>query len=207
MNYVILHGDEPTRIWPSSAVLTSEDQEKRAPASTVLSDAFSDEERAEFNVFPFTPLSIPDGMRAVGSPYFVVTDNEVVERADLEEIPLVEVKDRLFRQIDGEAEQCRLKYITAGAGQAMTYQRKFEQAERFISDSAPVPQNYPLLAASVGIEGDDLYQVAQLVLNMSAMWEAVAGQIETARLGAKALVATSETITDAEAVVAGIAWP
>lgn len=120
-------------------------------------------------------------------------------------LDLAEVKAQLKAAIDEAAEAERQKYITAGAGQAMTYQRKVEEARRLADDGEPDPADYPLLSASVGIDGADLAAVAAVVLGMDAAWAQIGAGIETARLAAKAAIDAAETEVAARAVE--IVWP
>ncbi|HWJ72604.1 MAG TPA: hypothetical protein VNX29_05485 [Kaistia sp.] len=116
------------------------------------------------------------------------------------------LKTSLRTAIDAEAERQRLRYITAGAGQAMTYARKTEEAKAASADATPTAEAYPLLAASVGIDGADIAAVAAVVLAMDAQWSVIGAAIEAARLSAKKAVteAADEATARSAAVVT---WP
>lgn len=116
------------------------------------------------------------------------------------------IKATLSAQVDMEAEASRLKYITGGAGQALTYQNKAEEAAAILSGGDPDPADYPLLAAEVGITAPTLTEVAQIVNLAQQQWKMVGAQIEALRLGAKVAIAAAETIEEAEAA-ANINWP
>lgn len=120
-------------------------------------------------------------------------------------VDLASLKTALKTAVDAAAERERLKYITGGAGQAMTYARKVEQAKAVLAATDPQPADYPMLAASIGIDGDDLVAVASIIVALDAAWELVGGAIEAARLAAKRAVDLAE---DAEAArtVAPV-WP
>jgi hypothetical protein len=75
-----------------------------------------------------------------------------------------EIKTFLKAQIDWAAEAERLKYITPGTGQAMTHQRKVQEAHAATAEQDPDPADYPLLSASIGIDGPDLASVAAVIL-------------------------------------------
>lgn len=128
-----------------------------------------------------------------------------VTRAPAPPVPLAEIKRQIKAHIDRQAEVERARYITLGGGQAMTYQAKSAEAVRFAGDHAPQADDYPLLAAEVGVTGETLQQVAQVVINMHAQWQVVGGLIERARLSAKAAVDAAPDETVARAVVP--AWP
>jgi hypothetical protein len=95
------------------------------------------------------------------------------------------LRAQALAEIDVQAEAARLRHITPGAGQALTYERKRAEAEALVRDPAPAPRDYPFLGAEVGITGDTLAGVAALVHQRSAEWTRHAGAIEAARLGAK----------------------
>lgn len=119
--------------------------------------------------------------------------------------PLAALKADLKAAIDVEAERQRLRYITPGAGQAMTYARKVEQARAAQADAEPEPEDYPLLAASIGIDGGDILAVAATVLAMDAAWEQIGAAIEAARLNGKRAIDLAETVEAARSVE--VIWP
>lgn len=120
-------------------------------------------------------------------------------------VTLVSLKQSLKAAIDAAAETERLRYMTGGAGQAMTYARKVEQAKAAIDDADPQPGDYPLLDASVGIDGTDVVSVAAGIVAMDAAWEQVGAAIETVRLSSKRAVDLAE---DADAALAiEVIWP
>lgn len=120
-------------------------------------------------------------------------------------VSLAALKAGLKAAIDAVAENERLKYITPGAGQAMTYARKVEEAKAAQAADEPVPVDYPMLAASIGIDGADLAAVAATVLAMDAAWARIGAAIEVARLTAKMAIDLAETAEAARAVVPN--WP
>lgn len=119
--------------------------------------------------------------------------------------PLNELKATRKREIDAEAERQRLRWITPGAGQAMTYARKVEQAKVVLAAQDPQPADYPMLAASIGIDGANLVAVANLVITMDQGWEQLGAAIEATRLSAKRAVEMAETVEDVAGVE--ITWP
>ena len=95
-------------------------------------------------------------------------------------------------QIDSEAEAERNKYLTPGAGQAMTYQAKVEEAKRYAVEGDA--GDYPFLSEEVGITASTLQGVADVIMTMHNIWLDIGRNIERARLSAKAAVDTAETI-------------
>lgn len=124
-------------------------------------------------------------------------------------LDLAIVKAQLKRGIDDAAEVERLKYITGGAGQAMTYARKTDEARRaqaaIAAEEDIQPVDYPLLAATIGIDGNTLAEVAAVIIAMDAAWAQIGAAIEAARLGAKQAIDAAEDEATARAVAP--AWP
>lgn len=120
---------------------------------------------------------------------------------------LAGLKLQLRAAVDASAEQERLKYITAGTGQALTYMRKLEEARAADSEPDPDPQDYPMLAASIGVDGATVADVADVVLARDALWSEVGAAIETVRLGAKHAIDQAADAAAAEAAFDAIAWP
>ncbi|PZR94181.1 MAG: hypothetical protein DI537_08815 [Stutzerimonas stutzeri] len=137
---------------------------------------------------------------------YVASTPEQLETAGVPApVTLEAVKRHLKAAIDAQAEVQRLRWITPGSGQAMTYARKVEEAKAVQSAAEPDPADYPLLAASIGIDGDDVEAVAVTVLAMDAAWAQIGVAIEAARLGAKKAVDNSVDVETALAI--GAEWP
>jgi hypothetical protein len=109
-----------------------------------------------------------------------------------------------IREIDAAAERAREQFMTPGAGQALTYQRKLEEARAYANDAAGP---FPLLEASIGADGPDIAAVAATVLATAEAWSIVAAQIEGQRLRAKRAVAAAETQAAIAAELAALTWP
>lgn len=121
-------------------------------------------------------------------------------------VSLDQVKAGLKVAVDIGAETERLKYITPGAGQAMTYQQKADEAARYLGASSPKSSDYPLLSAEIGITAADIAGVAQVVSAAFAQWQTIGGAIEAVRLGAKKAIDDATTI-DAANAAANVTWP
>lgn len=127
--------------------------------------------------------------------------------------PLDEVKVKLKASIDMAAETERLKYITAGAGQAMEYQQSAAEAKACLATIAAEPEyapgaaEYPMLAASIGIDGVTIAEVATTVNAMHEAWLAVGSAIRAARLGTKLAIDAAGTVEDAQAAFDAVVWP
>lgn len=112
----------------------------------------------------------------------------------------------LKTEIDAAAERERGRYITAGAGQAMTYQQKASEAVMLGDDPSPNPADYPLLSAEVGITAPTLTEVGAVVRQAHGQWILLGAAIESARLGAKKAVDEAEDEATARAA-AEVVWP
>ncbi len=130
--------------------------------------------------------------------------------------PMAPVKTEYNKKIDADAEAVRLRYITSGAGMAMTYQEKFAQAQAVSTmgeqaanamTQADRELQFPTLSASVGIEAATLWQCAELVLGKYAQFAALSLTIERRRLSGKAAVNAATTGAEAKAAYEGITWP
>lgn len=122
-------------------------------------------------------------------------------------LSIIQIKAALKSGVDSAAETERLRYITPGTGQAMTYQRKVEEAKQALADADPSAESYPLLATSVGIDGDNIAAVATVVLGMDAAWAQIGAAIEHIRLTAKKAIDDAADEATARAVVEQLAWP
>lgn len=138
---------------------------------------------------------------------FAVIDPPQPEPVPEPEPPtLDQVKVSLKAAIDGAAEAERCKYITPGAGQAMTYMQKADEASRYLVTADPVGENFPLLSAEVGITAPTIVEVAQIVHGAYSQWQLIGAAIEAVRLGAKATIDAATTAQEAEAAAAPV-WP
>lgn len=122
-------------------------------------------------------------------------------------IDLAAVKTQAKREIDAQAEAERLKYITPGAGQAMTYQQKVDEARSFMAASNPEASDYLILSSEVGITAETLSEVADVVLAAFAQWQQIGAAIEAIRLGAKRDINAAQDEAAARVIVDEIEWP
>ncbi|UXM94324.1 hypothetical protein N5853_09410 [Bartonella sp. HY329] len=140
-------------------------------------------------------------------------------KAPIIQTPELEVVQKTLKQlVDENAEKARLKYITPGVGQSMTYQEKVNQAANYAkayaahlkdpdSIKAPNENEYLLLKSSLGIDGDTLAEVAENITWAYALWEQVGAAIETIRLQTKASIDTATTVEQAQAIFDAVKWP
>ncbi|UZD70819.1 hypothetical protein [Brucella sp. JSBI001] len=122
-------------------------------------------------------------------------------------VTLATIKAGLKVEIDALAENERLKYITPGNGQAMTYQQKVTEAQAFKAATDPQPEAFPMLSSEVGITAPTIDEVADVVLAAYAQWQQIGAAIEAIRLGAKRDIDAAEDEAAARAIVDAIEWP
>lgn len=157
--------------------------------------------------FVAVPADVQPGWRLVDGAWRAPAPEPEPPPHDLDAL-----KAQLVAQIDIDAEAQRALYITPGSGQAMEYQQAAVEAGALLAALAadpahePTPGAYPMLEASVGIDGDTLADVAATVAAMHAQWQAIGSAIRGARLAAKAAVLAAEDEAAARAA-AVVAWP
>jgi hypothetical protein len=91
-------------------------------------------------------------------------------------------------QVDAAVGKVRLAYITDTPGQALIYAAKEAEAAAFLAlpEAPETLEQFPFIAAEVGTSsGGTPDEIAQLYLNLAAIWETVGAQLEAARIGAK----------------------
>ncbi len=119
-------------------------------------------------------------------------------------------------RVDADAEACRLRFITPGAGMAMTYAEKFAQAQAVdamgeaAANALSVEDReaqFPTLSASVGIEAPTLWACAQLVIERYAAFAQLSLVIERTRLAGKAAIKAASSVDAVRVAYGAIAWP
>ena len=141
-----------------------------------------------------------------GTAGVVDMTSEEVAAVEASAPSLTEVKTALRSEIDAAAEICRLSFITAGAGQALTYMQKADQAAAYRAASSPVEADYPLLMAEVGITGETIEAVAGVIAASFLAWQQIGSQIEATRLGAKKAIEAAANV-EAAIEAATVTWP
>jgi hypothetical protein len=117
------------------------------------------------------------------------------------------VRSTLCRAVDEQAAAVRGHYITPGAGQAMVYAAKAAEASAALADPEPLtPGRYPLLVASVGIDGADIREVAGAVLAAATISTRVLQLVEETRLGTKRRITAATTAEGALAAYDAAKW-
>lgn len=86
--------------------------------------------------------------------------------------------------VDQAAEEARLRHLTPGVGQSMTYEEKHRQA---------LAGGGPMISAEADALGMTVQEVIDSVLTARAQWEQIGSQIEAARLKAKRDIRAAQT--------------
>lgn len=136
------------------------------------------------------PADWPDAMRWDPATLTFVAD-------------LSTLRARAVAAIDTAAERARSRYLTPGAGQAMTYQRKEAEARAFLADAGAETM---FLSAEAPARAMSVAALAAEVVAQADAWAEVGSAIEALRMGAKAQVAAAAT-PDAIAAAAELTWP
>lgn len=142
------------------------------------------------------------------------TDAEITAKAA--EIALPRLKQYLKAQVAADAEACRLKFITTGSGKAMSYLEKHNQASAVHEIGQETAnaltaeqrqQQFPTLAASVGVEAATLWDCAQIILARYEAWATISYAIERAELAGKKSIGDASDAAAARAAYEAITWP
>jgi hypothetical protein len=149
----------------------------------------------------FTLKPGPQMARAPDGPFVEVPDDSDLPLEDIRvvagEVVLVSLAAQqasAIASINAAAAVIRGRLVTDLPGQEMLYLRKEAEARAFLSDPAEEPDLslYPFLAAEIGATAPSADQVAQVYLNMAALWTVIGAALEALRLGAIAAIEVAE---------------
>lgn len=131
------------------------------------------------------------------------------------EVHLDTVKAELLALVDADAERIRMRHLTPGAGMAMTYAEKRDQANAVhelgeaaanaLTEAERIAQ-FPTLAASVGLEAPTLWACALLVIAKSEAWADLSNVIERTRLLGKKAISDASDAVSARTAYEAITW-
>jgi hypothetical protein len=162
-----------------------------------------------------------DGIAFPGNWLKLASDDELSARS-ITKTPVVvqqptlsEIQRDLKASVDSDAEMAHLRFITPGAGMAMTYQEKKDQAVAVLAMGEAAANalanngaaEFPTLSASVPIEAQNLYAAAQLVISRYEAWAALSRVIELARMNGKKSISDASDAVSARAAYEAITWP
>lgn len=113
--------------------------------------------------------------------------------------------------VDEQAEAARGRYITDGAGQAMSYREKAAEADDCLLNhtalNPPPADKYPLLESEVGYRGADVLAVGTTVQATRDSWKLIEKNINGIRVKAKADIDNAVNAQAVLDVVAALTWP
>lgn len=129
----------------------------------------------------------------------ILISRDPVRMAEARAAELARHKAEAIALIASRSAAARAAYITPIPGQEMIYLAKESEAVSWTAAMAPDLADYPMIAGEIGITGDTADQIAQIWLNMGALWRGIAAQLEPARLAAEAAI---QAATSVEAITA-----
>lgn len=129
-----------------------------------------------------------------------VVDGALVRPEGWADTELANSRLAAVARINVAAGAVRRLYVTDIPGQEALYLIKEAEARGWLAEVEPDPADYPLIAAEIGITAPTGDEVAQVYLNLGALYVQAAAQLETARLGHIAMAETATTPEDADAV-------
>ncbi|MDD2868439.1 hypothetical protein [Neomegalonema sp.] len=132
----------------------------------------------------------PERLRAAGVPGAVV-------RAAL----TARARTAARQVLDAHVAAARAAFVTALPGQEMVYLAKEAEAREWAAATAPDLADYPLLSAEVGVTAETADQLAQVWLNMAALWRSAAARLEARRLGVSAALDAARSPEEVEAAL------
>lgn len=109
---------------------------------------------------------------------------------------LAKARAKACAELDLAAEGVRSQYLTEGAGQALTYMRKEQEARGLLAGSSSPT---PILVKEAAATGVAIADLALTIVAMADEWVLKAADIEAARLGGKASIRAAGTSAAIEA--------
>jgi hypothetical protein len=111
---------------------------------------------------------------------------------------LAEYKASARAEVNARAGAARRGWITDLPGQDLVYAAKRTEAVVWLN-ADPVPADlsaFPWIAAEVGITAPTAAELAQIWLNLDALWQAEGARIEALRQAALTTIAAAQTASD-----------
>ncbi|MEQ9330257.1 hypothetical protein [Thalassobaculum sp.] len=188
-----------------------------APASPLSGGIAEAEAKARFGVYPLQRHADEFGYRMLdAAPWFDASADAVFvtsrEALTGDALAAAWAADgaAASRRIEAAAEAARLRFLTPGAGKAMTYRAKLSEWTRYQADGVRDPADYPFAAAEAAVRSLSLSEVMALWQGNIEAWAGVVGPaIEALEQGGKLAVAAAVAARDRTALAAAevIAWP
>ena len=115
-------------------------------------------------------------------------------------------KDRARDSINQKAEQARAAIITCLPGQAIVYAAKLDEARRACATKSPSQDDYPLLAATIGIDGNTIGAVAKTVIARFEACNAQLAEVEKIRKLALKIISSATSGSEIDKAISSINW-
>lgn len=154
---------------------------------------------------PFTTQDLPRLMLRDGVWVWRDVEAEAIPPEAVLADRLAGARRLIVAQVNARVDAVRRRSRTVIAGQDALYERKAAEARAYVAatsqGSEPVSlEDYPLIAAEVGITAPEAWQVAQIWLHRSAAVAALDAATEAPRQAALAAIAEATSIAEIEAV-------
>lgn len=120
---------------------------------------------------------------------------------------LAEERARALSLVIGGAERATSAVVTCLPGRVHVYALKVSEAREALASKAPKPSEYPMLASTIGVDGETIIDVARLILRRSQECIETLSAIERVRGAAIAEVSTATSAADIGRVLSEIVWP
>lgn len=116
---------------------------------------------------------------------------------------LAEAKAAARAALTHAIDQARRQLVTDLPGQQMIYLAKEAEARAWLAEPQPDLAAYPLLSAETGLTAPDPDTLAQIWLNLAAIWRQEAARLEALRLATAAAIETARTPEAVQAALTG----
>lgn len=175
--------------------------------------------KGEYRYIERNLIEAPDGSKFREHPDNPIWASDEFQRAmidgDVVLVPfvpdIVAERAKAIAQIEGEAEQARLRYVTAGSAKAMVYREQYAEAKeikaKIAKGETPAPADYVLAAGRGALKALTLEQVADEWVAKGEAWKLAARAIDDAAETAKDAIAAAVDVAEIVAILNGTKWP
>jgi hypothetical protein len=129
----------------------------------------------------------------------MVVPQEALKGADID---LELIKALATGHVDRAAEAFRLRFVSDGAGQMLTYQYKAAEAAAYLADASA---SVPFLNAEAEARAMTVVDLASEVTARVALWTVIGSRIEALRMGAKSAIMSATNLAEISTAMA-IEW-
>lgn len=120
-----------------------------------------------------------------------------MKRKATRDIEALKAEARLYIDAKFQAAMTHPALMSPGSAIATVYQRQEMQAVEYLTNpDAYVPGTYCWLEKLVGVTGEDINQVAQIIVYMADLWEPIGAELNSIRLTAKGMVDAATRISE-----------